>query len=88
MNAIKEALEQNNTTEGRLSAVLGVADRIEGFIKKFLENFEDCEYCNGKGTFSEDEVECRVCHGTGKHIVSIGVLYVDLPQKARELLGK
>jgi hypothetical protein len=29
MNQIQEALEQNNTTEGKLSALLGVADRLQ-----------------------------------------------------------
>lgn len=28
MNEIQKALEQNNTTEGKLSAVLGVVDRL------------------------------------------------------------
>ena len=57
------------------------------FIRKFLSNFQDCEYCNASGMVS-DEVDCRICHGTGKHIISIGVLYVELPEAARALLEK
>ena len=60
--------------------------KLEVFVQKFLDNFDDCTLCNGKGTFSDDEIECRRCHGTGKDIVSVGVLYVELPEEARQLL--
>ncbi|MFA6213487.1 MAG: hypothetical protein WC714_28885 [Candidatus Obscuribacterales bacterium] len=54
------------------------------FVKQFLGNFKACEYCkNGR---IEADVDCRICHGTGYHIDSVGILYVDLPQAARAAL--
>lgn len=58
---------------------------LESFLEKFLSNFVDCEYCVG-GMDGEDI--CRTCHGTGKHIESIGVLYVELPDEAKRLLAE
>ena len=61
---------------------------LEAFVKKFLDNFEDCEYCDGKGTHLDGELQCPGCSGTGKHLISIGVLYVELPDEASTLLNK
>lgn len=55
------------------------------FVQKFLDNFRTCDYCGGKGCLAHG-IECRVCAGTGRKIVSIGVLYVELPEEARALL--
>ena len=61
---------------------------LESFVRKFLDNFDDCELCAGKGAYTDEYIECRRCHGTGKDIVSLGVLYVELPEHARQLLKK
>ncbi|HLA88154.1 MAG TPA: hypothetical protein VJL10_09035 [Anaerolineales bacterium] len=62
--------------------------KLREFVSKFSDNFSDCDYCNGKGVFSDDMIECRVCNGTGKHITSIGVMFVELPEEARALLAQ
>lgn len=59
--------------------------KLEVFVQKFLDNFDVCDWCNGKGVVAE-EAECLDCHGTGKRIASIGVLYVELPDEANALL--
>ena len=37
MNEIQEALEKNNTTAGKLSAVLGVCDKQQAEIERLKE---------------------------------------------------
>lgn len=56
------------------------------FVRRFLDNFKTCDKCGGIGTWDADT--CPRCHGTGEQIDSIGILLVDLPNKARELLGE
>ena len=63
-------------------------NELAKFVNKFLENFVDCEYCAETGDGHLADTDCRICHGTGKHIDSIGILYVELPNEARKLLGK
>ena len=58
------------------------------FIQAFLDNFEMCRFCDGTGDMPDFRIECEHCKGTGKQIVSIGVLYVELPEEARRLLAK
>ena len=58
--------------------------KLEVFIQKFLDNFGDCGYCEGTGQVNKDT--CPMCQETGKNIQSKGVLYVELPEEARELL--
>ncbi len=56
-------------------------DRIENlqdFVKKFLDNWEDCDNCGGNGVDTETHEMCRRCHGEGHTIVSVGVLYSEL----------
>ncbi len=59
--------------------------QLEAFVQKFLDNFEECDICEGKGQ-DETEGECTHCLGTGQNIVSYGVLYIELPEEARRLL--
>lgn len=60
---------------------------LEAFVRKFADNFDTCDHCNGKGTYTHNKVECGRCHGTGKQIDSLGVLFVELPEDARALLN-
>ena len=60
---------------------------LEKFLEKFLRNFKFCEYCQGKGSFTHDDIECGVCHGTGSQIDSRGILFVELPDEAKTLLS-
>lgn len=62
--------------------------KLEAFVQKFLDNFSSCDICNGKGFLPKGKIECHACHGTGKCIESIGVLYVELPAEAQDLLNK
>ncbi len=61
---------------------------LEKFVRKFLDNFETCEACDGTGWIGRAEDNCHKCRGTGEQIASVGVLFVDLPNDARELLGE
>jgi hypothetical protein len=53
--------------------------------QKFLDNIKDCGTCLGQGIVRGHE--CPSCYGSGTRIVSRGVLMVELPNEARELLG-
>lgn len=63
---------------------------LRAFAQKFLDNFKDCDYCGGKGQLEDKaygiSFECRQCQGVGKQIDSRGVLLVELPDEARQLL--
>lgn len=61
---------------------------LEKFARAFLDNFKPCEDCSGTGWKKDWSDNCPKCHGTGTKIDSIGVLYVDLPEEARRLLGE
>ena len=61
---------------------------LEKFVEKFLANFKECEYCGGTGDGHIPDTDCGICHGTGKNIDSIGILYVELPEEARALINK
>ena len=58
---------------------------LEAFAQKFLDNFEDCTLCDNGIDATGDT--CSKCQGTSKQIDSRGVLFVELPEEARELLG-
>ena len=60
--------------------------RMKKFIQAFLDNFEPCESCGGNGWNPIAEGTCHKCRGTGEQIESIGRLYVDLPNEARDIL--
>ena len=51
-------------------------------LKMFLENFETCSTCESE----ETEDACHDCGGTGRQIVSRGMLYTDIYEAAREAL--
>lgn len=59
---------------------------LEKFVKKFIDNFEDCTVCDNQLGLDAAGQECYRCKGTGKQIDSVGVLYVELPDEAAELL--
>ena len=67
-----------------IAALRARVAELKKFPLDFLDNFKTCEYCTG-GLLNGDT--CPRCKGTGEQIDSIGILYVDLPEKARELLG-
>lgn len=80
---------QGGVTGGPHTIILKQAARLvklEAFVQKFLDNFEECEHCNGTGVFSDDGFDCLICYGKGKHLKSVGILYVELPEDARQLL--
>ena len=83
MTTIRKALNYNNFEPMRQELLA-----LRKFAKKFLDNFVDCEYCAGTGDGQLADTDCGICHGTGKHIESIGILYVELTAEAREILGK
>jgi len=60
--------------------------KLEAFVQAFVANFEPCPHCN-EGTDEGTDDTCYTCQGTGMRIVSMGVLYVELPQMAEELLN-
>lgn len=61
-------------------------EKLENFVRKFLGNFEDCTVCDNQLGLDAAGQECNRCKGTGKQIDSQGVLYVELPDEAAELL--
>ena len=67
------------------TAQAATIERLAGFIQSYMDNFQKCPYCF-EGQYNDDD--CRNCHGTGQIIISVGVLYVELPTAARALLAE
>ena len=78
-------LAEKNTVIERQAVLIR---EFEKFAEKFLDNFKLCEHCQGKGSYTRNDIECGVCHGTGGQIDSVGILFVELPDEARTLLYK
>lgn len=58
------------------------------FVRAFLDNFKECDSCDGTGETPDFKIECEQCKGTGQRIRSQGRLYIELPEDARRLLAK
>jgi hypothetical protein len=68
-----------------IESLEGEVKQLREFVGRFLDNFKPCDKCEG-GLFMGDT--CPKCYGTAEIIDSVGIFYIDLPQTARELLGK
>lgn len=74
----------------RWASVLGEEiHHLREFVEKVAGNFEQCEHCGGSGKnpYSDIDDECPKCNN-GLRIVSVGVLFVEIPQEAAELIGR
>lgn len=84
----KVALSNKESVDAIVEAVNRQAE-LEAFVQKFLDNFIDCDRCDGTGLQEGDlplEIPCDFCDGVGKKINSRGVLLIELPEEARMLL--
>jgi len=80
----KTAGRELDELQRTIAAKVATIERLQMFVKKFIDNFETCPNCEN----GDDEGEtCFTCQGTGRRIASLGVLYIELPQDAAELDG-
>jgi DnaJ-class molecular chaperone len=77
----------NKSTQAYILRLEAENAKQKKFAEAFLDNFKTCVDCGGDGFDKSLKDTCSRCRGTGEQIDSVGVLYVDLPNKARELLG-
>jgi hypothetical protein len=86
LEALSAKDQEIEVFQNRIAVLEAMNTELIGFLRKFTGNFETCTHCGGKGRFTRSDVECGVCHGTGKKIESVGVLYVELPAEGADLL--
>ncbi len=84
---------QENATPAdvdRWASVLGEEiHRLHDFVKKVSDNFKQCEYCGGTGKNPHSDIddECPKCNN-GLRINSVGVMFVEIPQEAADLIWR
>ena len=81
---IDQQVEKQSAAETMVVQYAARIKELEAFVKKFLDNFEDCPICE-IGLDAAGQI-CSRCEGTEKQIDSRGVLFVELPEEARALL--